>query len=67
VLILTAAEEEKLQLIARRPKTSQRAALRARIVLACAEETNNQKVARRVGTSAMTVGKWRSRFVIGRL
>ena len=66
-LILTAAEEEKLNLIARRPKTSQRAALRARIVLACAEEASNQKVARQVGTSAMTAGKWRRRFVTGRL
>lgn len=66
-LILTAAEEEKLNLIARRPKTSQRAALRARIVLACAGEASNQQVARQVGTSAMTVGKWRRRFVTGRL
>lgn len=66
-LILTAAEEEKLNLMARRPKTSQRAALRARIVLACAGEASNQKVARRVGASAMTVGKWRQRFVTGRL
>jgi transposase len=66
-LILTVLEQEKLNLIARRPKTSQRAALRARIVLACAAEPNNQKVARQVGASAMTVGKWRCRFVAGRL
>ena len=66
-LSLTVDEKEKLNLIARRPKTSQRAALRARIVLACADEASNQKVARQVGTSAMTVGKWRKRFVTGRL
>lgn len=66
-LILTVLEQEKLNLIARRPKTSQRAALRARIVLACAAEPSNQKVARQVGASAMTVGKWRRRFVTGRL
>lgn len=66
-LILTALEQEKLNLIARRPKPSQRAALRARIVLACATESSNQKVARQVGASAMTVGKWRRRFVSGRL
>ena len=66
-LILTALEAEKLQLIARRPKTSQRAALRARIVLACAQGASNQAVARSVGTSAMTVGKWRGRFVSDRL
>ena len=66
-LILTAREQEKLNLIARRPKTSQRAALRARIVLACATEPSNQAVARQVGASALTVGKWRRRFVTGRL
>lgn len=66
-LILTALEVEKLRLIAARPKTSQRAALRARIVLACAHGASNQAVARAVGTSPMTVGKWRGRFVSGRL
>jgi transposase len=66
-LILTAVEAEKLHLIARRPKTSQRASLRARIILACAEDADNQTVARQVGASAMTVGKWRRRFVAGRL
>jgi transposase len=66
-LLLTALEQGKLNLIARRPETSQRAALRARIVLACATEPSNQAVARQVGASAMTVGKWRCRFVTGRL
>ena len=66
-LILTALEEEKLRLIAGRPKTSQRAALRARIVLAGAEGAANQAVARALGASAMTVGKWRSRFARTRL
>lgn len=66
-LILTALEADKLRLIASRPKTSQRAALRARLVLACAEGSSNDAVARTVGTSAMTVGKWRARFVAGRL
>ena len=66
-LILTALEAEKLRLMASRPKTSQRTALRARIVLACAAGASNEAVARTVGTSAMTVGKWRARFVAGRL
>ena len=40
-LTLSSAEREKLELIARRPKTSQRDALRARIVLlAAAGEPN---------------------------
>ena len=54
-LILTAMEAEKLRLMVKRPKTSQRAALRARIVLACAEGASNEAVARTVGTSTMTV------------
>jgi transposase len=39
-------------------------ALRARIVLACAElGVSNKDVAARVRCSRPTVGKWRSRFV----
>ena len=41
--------------------------MRARIVLACAEGLDNKKVARRLRTSANTVGKWRGRFVEARL
>jgi transposase-like protein len=38
-------------------------ALRARIVLACAEPgTTNLAVAARLGISNLTVGKWRRRF-----
>ena len=36
-LVLTLEEREKLMLLARRPKTSQQMALRARIVLAAAD------------------------------
>jgi AcrR family transcriptional regulator/transposase len=41
--------------------------LRAAIVLACAEGTSNTEVTRRLGVSAPTVGKWRSRFLERRL
>lgn len=46
----------------RRPKTAQALALRARIVLACAEGKPNSVVAQLAGVRQQTVGKWRSRF-----
>jgi transposase len=66
-LILTLEEKQKLELIARRPKTSQSQALRARIVLACAEDNTHQEIARVLRTTPATVGKWRNRFVKNRL
>ena len=42
-------------------------ALRARIVLRCAEGATNQAVAAEAGTCAHTVGKWRERFARDRL
>lgn len=60
---LTEAEAETLKGWARRRKTEQALALRARIVLACAEGKTNSAVAEQLGTSRETVGKWRSRFV----
>lgn len=66
-LILTPEEEAKLELMARRPKTDQRTALRARIVLDCATGLSNTKVAAQRRVTIQTVGKWRQRFVDGRL
>src|SRR5215467_4817434 len=48
---------------ARRPKTAQALALRARIILACAEGKPNGVVARITRVRQQTVGKWRSRFM----
>ena len=42
-------------------------ALRAKIVLACAEGQTNQQVAERLGVWPQTVGNWRGRFVRQRL
>jgi transposase len=64
---LSAAESEELHRWLRRPKTAQALALRARIVLACAEGHNNTAVAASVKASLPTVGKWRRRFAKMRL
>jgi transposase len=63
------SDEEHLVLTgwARRRKTSQALALRARIVLLCAEGGTIGEVAREIGVSRNTVSKWRSRFVASRL
>ena len=51
----------------RRPSTAQALALRATIVLGCAEGKTNTVVAAELGITIQTVGKWRSRFVEQRL
>lgn len=61
-LDLTPEEIEKLTTLARRRKTSQAMAIRARIVLGCGDGTSNGVVARRLGITAATVCKWRERF-----
>lgn len=62
---LTITEDERAELRgwARRPKTAQATALRARVVLLCADGWTNQDVAEELGVSRPTVGKWRQRFV----
>src|SRR5260370_37990991 len=66
-LSLTVDERSTLELLARRPKTSQALALRARIVLSCASGRDNVDVASDLGVSNPTVGKWRERFRVHRL
>jgi transposase len=66
-LLLTEDERRTLEQWARRPKTAQRLALRARIVLACADGLPNRAVAERVAASANCVCKWRERFRVRRL
>jgi transposase/transcriptional regulator with XRE-family HTH domain/DNA-binding CsgD family transcriptional regulator len=67
LLELTAEERDQLARWARRRTSSQALALRSRIVLGCAQGLSNKDVAAREGVSAVTVGKWRSRFVDSRL
>src|SRR5215470_4947486 len=59
---LTDEERSKLQHWARRPKSSQRLALRARIVWGCAGGLENRQVARQLRIADQTVCKWRERF-----
>jgi len=66
-LVLTDEEREALKAWATRPKSAQRLASRARIVLACAEGLSNKAVAARLGVVPLTVGKWRARLVAARL
>ena len=66
-LKLSDDERAVLERYVRRGTTAQRLAMRARIVLTCADGLNNKKVARRLRTTAHTVGKWRARFVEARL
>jgi len=66
---LTLMEDERrtLEQWARRPKSAQRLALRARVVLACADDQTNRAVARRLQVSANSVGKGRERCRVRRL
>jgi transposase len=66
-LNLTPEEKEKLVLLARRPKSAQAIAMRARIVLGCDEGLRNDAVAKRLHITGATVCKWRERFRVNRL
>ena len=63
-LELSAEERLTLERLTNRRKTAQALALRARIVLTCAEpDATNKAVAARLKVNPVTVGKWRARFV----
>lgn len=66
-IVLSPEERLKLEELSRRRKTSQAVALRARIVLACAQGLSNGQVASQLQVGRPTVGKWRRRFAADRL
>jgi transposase len=66
-LELDEAERSELSSLVGRRRTAQALALRARIVLACAEGGQNKEIAARLGLDRQTVGKWRRRFLEHRL
>lgn len=65
--VLTDEEREVLSRLARRHKTSQRLAQRAKIVLHAADGLNDTEIATALGTSRIAVGRWRRRFLEQRL
>ena len=65
-LVLTDAERDQLGRWARRAKTSQALALRAKIVLACAGK-DNKAVAAELRVGEHLVARWRGRFTRKRL
>ncbi|MEH0474989.1 IS630 family transposase [Streptomyces sp. B21-097] len=66
-LVLSEAERDQLTRWARRAKTAQYLALRARIVLRCAEGGTNRQAAVDLGVDESTVERWRARFITKRL
>jgi transposase len=66
-LVLSDAEREQLTRWARRAKTAQSLALRAKIVLACAEGRDNKAVAAELRITEHTVARWRGGFTRKRL
>ncbi|MGQ0642211.1 MAG: IS630 family transposase, partial [Gemmatimonadaceae bacterium] len=66
-LVVTEVEARELTSLAHRARSAPALARRARIILACAAGTANHTVARRLRVNPATVGKWRQRFVTGRV
>jgi transposase len=66
-VVLSEEERSVLAGWARRRTTAQALALRARIVLVCADGGSIARVAGELGLSRGTVSKWRSRFLADRL
>jgi transposase len=66
-LVLDEAERAQLIRWARRAKTAQFLALRAKIVLRCAEGGTNREAAADLGVDESTVERWRARFIARRL
>ena len=66
---LRLTDDERSQLVSwsRRATSAQALALRSKIVLACADGSDNKTVAGELRCAAVTVGKWRSRFIEARL
>src|SRR5262249_60172514 len=64
-IVLSDDERRALEQWSRQRRS--RRALRARIVLSCRQGRSNREVARKIGVTTQTVGKWRGRFVAARL
>lgn len=67
VIELTAEEVVTIESWTRSGKTEQRIGFRGKIVLAASKGSKNKAIARDLGTTVTTVGKWRRRFAENRL
>ncbi|MFN9695688.1 MAG: helix-turn-helix domain-containing protein, partial [Synechococcaceae cyanobacterium] len=61
-LVLREGEIQQLQSIASSRSLPHSIVQRAQIVLACAAGESNTSIAKRMGLTGMTVGKWRKRY-----
>jgi len=66
-IVLTVEERQQLEAICRRSKAPQAEALRARVILACADGLNNTQVCKKTGLCPHTVGRLRKRFYHSRV
>jgi len=62
-IILAPVEHQALEALLRQHSAPQQLVLRARIVLACAQERNNAQVARELGVSIDAARLWRRRWL----
>ncbi|MDT0577191.1 helix-turn-helix domain-containing protein, partial [Croceicoccus sp. F390] len=66
--VVSRAEERSfLEAQALRHKPARSLSDRCRMILLCADGLQGKKVAERLGVHERTVGKWRRRFVTGRI
>jgi transposase len=61
-LVLSTCERERLERVVRAGRSSQRDALRARVVLLAAQGMTNREIGVRLGVGAKTAGRWRRRY-----
>jgi transposase len=66
-IVLATQERQALEAICRRSKAPQAEAVRARVILACADGLNNGQVGKKTGLCPHTVGRLRQRFDQSRL
>lgn len=62
-LTVTRQQEEQLLAWSRRPKTAHALAIRSRVVFLAADGNSNTAIARQLGVTLQTVGKWRQRYL----
>lgn len=67
IIELSPEERSTLESWIRSGKIEQRIAFRSKIVIAAGEGKENKVIAKELGTTLSTVGKWRSRFIQDRI